>query len=48
MIVGDTNWLTTVQLKWDAVKICDQASIEAHHKSRLRDLLETVGKVNEH
>ena len=46
MIVGDTTWLSTAQLKWDAVrkKICEQAIMESDHKSRLRELLENEGK----
>ena len=46
MIVGDATWLNAAQLKWDAVriKICEQAGVEADHKSRLRELLENEGK----
>ena len=37
MIVGDATWLSAAQLKWDAVrkKICEQAGVEADHKSWL-------------
>ena len=46
MIVGDTTWLTSTQLKCAAVKkLIDQAGIKAHNKSQLRDLLETVIKM---
>ena len=45
MIVGDNTWLNSSQLKWDAVrKICEQATLEANHKSRLQQLLEDEGR----
>ena len=45
-IVGDELWCSTAQLKWEEVtkKILNQASIEAHHKSRLRGVLDEAGK----
>lgn len=45
-IVGNESWCSTAQLKWEEVtnKILNQASIEAHHKSRLRGVLDEAGK----
>ena len=48
MIVGDITWLSTAQLKWmQAVrkKLCEQAILEADHKSRLREVLDNEKKV---
>ena len=43
--MGDNTWLNSFQLKWDAVrKICEQATLEANHKSQLRELLDDEGK----
>ena len=46
MIMGDVTWLKSAQLKWDTIrkKICEQAGIEADHKSRIRELLDNEGK----
>ena len=47
MIMGDdVTWLNSAQLKWDTIrkKICEQAGIEADHKSRIRELLDNEGK----
>ena len=44
-IVGDESWCSTAQLKWEEVtKILNQTFIEAHHKSRLRGVLDEAGK----
>ena len=44
-IVGDESWCSTAQLKWEEVtKILNQASVEVHHKSRLRGVLDEAGQ----
>ena len=45
-IVRDESWCSTDQLKWGEVtkKILNEASMEAHHNSRLRGVLDKTGK----